>query len=79
VELIDALTVYGPLGVGVFALGWAYIEERKAHRQTLNDRLEDMRLHAAERLEDSRRHDEQQAKTMETLRQAIAIFEARNG
>lgn len=79
-DLEPVLSVYGPLGVGVLALGYAIVKLHAMFIAVSNARLSDTREHYKERLEDAIRHQEQTAENIKTLQKALDVLEAtRNG
>lgn len=73
--LEQALTVYGPLGIFVVALGWAYLKERAARdadRTTLETRINDLQ---EKRLTEALDGRAQMAEVVSTLRQAIEVVQ----
>ena len=78
-ELIDALTVYGPLGIGVFAMGHAILKLWGMYERSQNGRLEDAARYSERILEMSQAHNAQNSENIKTLERAIDVLEIRNG
>lgn len=74
-DLTPALTVYGPLGIGVAALGWVCLKlyaAREKERETFQARIDALQ---EKRLEETVSGRAQMVEVVNTLKQAIAMVQ----